>query len=197
MSPNNNWHRKKFIAVILAVIFGPWTWLYTYRRDPGKAAIGLGSNLSFLFIFILMFVNVKVIDPPPSDSNAGESVAYLGLAVLMGLFATWLAATITAVASKNYHLEGRETRVKTTAILCAVYLGPWTWLYTHKRDYWKFWPAIIIGFGGYSAFTLLALPSLLRLLWVLACLAIWITAIVDTVLRNRVWYDIYGGSIRQ
>ena len=40
------WKKNKTIAILLAVFFGPWTWLYTYRRDPGKAAFGLGLNIS-------------------------------------------------------------------------------------------------------------------------------------------------------
>ena len=32
-----------------------------------------------------------------------------------------------------------ERKDKTAAILLAVFLGFWAWLYTYKRDAWKFW----------------------------------------------------------
>jgi hypothetical protein len=37
---------------------------------------------------------------------------------------------------------------KTAAVLLAVFLGPWTWLYTYRRNAWKFWVGLVGGVGG-------------------------------------------------
>lgn len=36
---------------------------------------------------------------------------------------------------------------KTAAVLLAVFLGPWTWLYTYTRDFRKFWAGIGVSIG--------------------------------------------------
>jgi hypothetical protein len=44
--PSRPWKKSKTVAILLAVFLGPWTWLYTYRRDAWKATLGLGLGLS-------------------------------------------------------------------------------------------------------------------------------------------------------
>ena len=61
---------------------------------------------------------------------------------------------------------------KTPAILLAVFLGFWTWVYTWRRDQWKFWvnlglTVITLGFWGIVA---------------------WIWAIVDVCVKPDAWY---------
>ena len=47
---------------------------------------------------------------------------------------------------QNANLTGQTVRKsKTTAVVLAVFLGPWSWLYTFKRDQAKFW----IWLGGF------------------------------------------------
>lgn len=64
---------------------------------------------------------------------------------------------------------------KTAAILLAVFLAWWTWLYTYKRDATKFWIALVvtiltIGFGG---------------------IVFWVWAIIDTCTKTDAWYANY------
>ncbi len=65
------------------------------------------------------------------------------------------------------------TKSKTTAILLAVFLGFWTWVYTYKVDAWKFWLNLVltvltIGFWGLVA---------------------WVWAIIDTAIRSEAWFE--------
>lgn len=64
---------------------------------------------------------------------------------------------------------------KTPAILLAVFLGLWTWLYTYKVDAWKFWLNLVV--------------SILTLgLWGLIA---WVWAIVDAARRSQDWYQSF------
>jgi hypothetical protein len=78
---------------------------------------------------------------------------------------------------------------KSTSVILAVFLGFWSWLYTYRRDNWKFWVAFALWVfqmllagsfqGNASWYPRLVLP------------VIWIWAILDTVLKNADWYSNY------
>lgn len=66
-------------------------------------------------------------------------------------------------------------KTKTTSVLLAVFLGIFTWLYTYKKDAWKFWvnlgmTVVTIGIWGIVA---------------------WIWAIIDTAVRPSSWYEAF------
>lgn len=72
---------------------------------------------------------------------------------------------------------------KTAAVLLAVFLSYWAWLYTYKTDAWKFWVglgvSVLIGwttilFGGY---------------FVLLAISIW--AIIDVAVKPAAFYENY------
>ncbi len=44
---------------------------------------------------------------------------------------------------------GPTAKTKTAAVLLAVFLGPWTWLYTYRRNAWKFWVGLVGGAAGF------------------------------------------------
>lgn len=46
--------KSKTTAILLAVVFGSFTWLYTYRADGPKFWIGLALNI--LGLFTVLFV---------------------------------------------------------------------------------------------------------------------------------------------
>jgi len=78
---------------------------------------------------------------------------------------------------------------KVAAILLAVFLGFWTWLYTYRQDGWKFWVGLGVSIGNFvlSVLTLgiwlfVAIPS---------GLGIWIWSIVDTATKSDDWYASY------
>lgn len=75
-------------------------------------------------------------------------------------------------------MPARAAKDKTVAILLAVFLSFWTWLYTYQRDATKFWIGLPVSIVG---FFLVGLPAL----------GIWIWAIVDTATKDQSWYVRY------
>jgi len=103
---------------------------------------------------------------------------------------------------------------KTAAILLAVFLSFWTWLYTYRRDAWKFWTGlavnlVLIGVWAWMLVNLMSdslngsfnpildafIVSFVVFYGVLLAgtwgITIW--AIVDTAIKNQNWYDRYPG----
>lgn len=70
---------------------------------------------------------------------------------------------------------------KTVAILLAVFLGFWTWLYTYDRDSQKFW----IGLGVSIAGVILTFI----IIGILPLLGIYIWAIVDVATKPSSYYE--------
>jgi hypothetical protein len=78
---------------------------------------------------------------------------------------------------------------KTASILLAVFLSFWTWLYTYKKDGWKFWTGLGVLVGNYILiFATLGLWGLVS--WIIGP-GIWIWAIVDTAVKSDEWYRSY------
>jgi hypothetical protein len=80
-----------------------------------------------------------------------------------------------------------ERKDKTSAILLAVFLGFWTWLYTYKKDSWKFWVALalhITVFNPLWTWMLLFLPNIGMHVW----------AIVDVCVKPQQFYDYYPNA---
>ena len=76
---------------------------------------------------------------------------------------------------------------KTTAVLLAVFLAPFNWLYTYKKDVAKFWIALVVDI----IFTIILIASegeaspLVFIVWI----AIWIWAIIDVSVKDKEWYE--------
>jgi hypothetical protein len=69
----------------------------------------------------------------------------------------------------------KRGKSKTTAVLLAIFLGFWAWLYLYKKSIGKFWlnlGLIIITAGIWS-------------------IVAWIWAIIDTARRPVEWYGSY------
>jgi hypothetical protein len=80
-----------------------------------------------------------------------------------------------------------ERKDKTAAILLAVFLGFWTWLYTYKRDAWKFWLCLglhMTVFNPIWTWILLFLPNIGLHVW----------AIVDAAVKPQQFYDYYPNA---
>ena len=107
---------------------------------------------------------------------------------------------------------------KTMAVLLAVFLGFWTWVYTYRKNTWKFWaglglglPAFVIfnigviphnsveydangnylGLGGFRFSNNILVPALLVIL------GVWIWAIIDVFLKRQEWYLTYNWTVPQ
>lgn len=81
---------------------------------------------------------------------------------------------------------------KTTAVLLAVFLGFWTWVYTYRRDAWKFW----VGLGVTVGLVVLALPTLFLSLLVLPLWIFiqWLWAIIDVASKPSEYYWNFNTS---
>jgi hypothetical protein len=115
--------------------------------------------------------------------------------------------------------QGRHKN-KNTAILLAVSLSWWTWLYTYRKDAWKFWVGSGLGLAStvlISAYTVKAFEDAMDMIdmaisgtltesqiagttagwtnWVtLASIIIsclWVWAMADTLIKNSRWYNSY------
>jgi hypothetical protein len=118
------------------------------------------------------------------------------------------------ISSTTVVPSSRNRKSKTASILLAVFLSYWTWLYTYKKDAWKFWVGLGIntvfgvgffvvlismlvrstrnqGYGGQleGSFFVLFFVSYLCL-WIIVT-GIWVWGIVDTAIKKNDWYDNY------
>jgi hypothetical protein len=80
-----------------------------------------------------------------------------------------------------------ERKDKTVAVLLAVFLGFWTWIYTYKKDTWKFWLSLglhLTLFNPLWTWILAFLPNIALHIW----------AIIDTAVKPQQFYDYYPNS---
>ena len=75
--------------------------------------------------------------------------------------------------------HSKNTKNKTTAVLLAVFLAPFNWAYTYKKDAGKFWIGLIFDLLVLITFNVL-------LIWV--SIFIWIWAIIDSSTKDSDWY---------
>ena len=72
-------------------------------------------------------------------------------------------------------------KTKSTAVLLAVFLSFWTWIYTYKATTWKFWVGLGVSVVGLRLYFI---PSL----------AIWVWAIVDVSLKPESYFAEYASD---
>jgi len=70
---------------------------------------------------------------------------------------------------------------KSIAVLLAVFLMAWTWLYTYKRDSVKFWIGGVLGLIGIATSWLVIGFFLL--------VGVWLWAIIDTAVKPAAYYQ--------
>ena len=80
-----------------------------------------------------------------------------------------------------------ERKDKTVAIVLAVVLGFWTWLYTYKRDAWKFWLCLGLNMTVFN-------PLWTWILGFAPNFALHIWAIVDVAMKPQQYYDYYPNA---
>lgn len=77
-----------------------------------------------------------------------------------------------------------ERRDKTVAVLLAVFLGLWTWVYTYKKDAWKFWLSLALHFTVFN-------PLWTWVIGFLPNIALHVWAIIDVAVKPPQFYDYY------
>jgi hypothetical protein len=79
---------------------------------------------------------------------------------------------------------------KTAAVLLGFFLGPWTWVYTFKRDGAKFWISFVVGILWSVAFAFTQSYGILILGYILS-FGVWASAFFGALIRSGQWYAMY------
>lgn len=191
--------QKKVIAIILAILFGPLTWIYTIKQNSLKAAIALAINISSVVLIISFYLGASWQEQEaakiPGAMIATDSGPLMGLALSV-LFCSfiWISIWIWAIVDASLMKQSDNTSVANNintlySMILSITIGPWTWFYTYSKDWWKFLIAVIagyaslfVGFGGlnYVLNRDLGWDSRLGLI---VFLCIWVLAIALSVIR--------------
>lgn len=103
--------KRKWLAVLLAVFLGPWTFLYTFRKDSVKAVVTLGPILFLLAITIFIGCTERQINlstPPGQTADAGYATIGGIMVLLLVSFIAWVYAIIMASVRRKewYDMAG-------------------------------------------------------------------------------------------
>lgn len=130
-------------------------------------------------------------DPPPASwygvSPSGASLP-LGQPAPIGLRpcpSCAMPIDVSAIGCPGCGRVLASPRSKAKAILLAVFLSFWAWVYTYRKDRFKFWVGLVVATGG------MLVP--VRLLGTVMVTGVWIWAVADAVVRSRGWYRRYPG----
>lgn len=83
----------------------------------------------------------------------------------------------------------RPPKSRSTAVLLAIFLGYFTWLYTYERDAWKFWVNLAVAFA--NVFLIVVTIGFWLIVAVPLGIGVWIWAIVDVAAKPQQFYDRY------
>ena len=88
------------------------------------------------------------------------------------------------------HSQVNKGKSKTAAVLLAVFLSPFNWLYTYKKDKVKFWIALPFEVIATIIIATISLfvPFTMKLGFLIS-LPFWIWAIVDSSTKGKEWYE--------
>jgi hypothetical protein len=184
---------SKAQAILLAVLFGPWTWLYTYHQDKRKFWVSLilipvafiliaatislalstpdlfSTGTSALFLLIIFLVLHEVFSGAISFlivlwsmiTASGPGVDFypiwtfylLPACIFLPLAAVWVYAIIGSTTKPKVKYESEPEEIsKKTALIMAIAFSYNAWLYTYRKDAWKFW----VSFGAFNLIVPLA-----------------------------------------
>lgn len=101
-------------------------------------------------------------------------------------------------------LSTTKGKSKTTAVVLSIFFSFWSWLYTYKRNAWKFWLGIFLVVPAVVGYISLFIYELNSWSWgadywfapaFYLCLAIpvvvWLWAIIDNAVRGSEFYKQY------
>jgi RNA polymerase subunit RPABC4/transcription elongation factor Spt4 len=150
-------------------------------------------------------VGMMAAAPPPPVAPAGMTYTKFCASCGNGLVAAAVICPNCGAAQKGFSGSGGKS--KTTAVLMAVFLGAWTWVYTWKVNAKKFWIGlglwvieIIVFIVGASsdAAKLVCNPAgtcsirtgssgLILFAWLIG-FGVWLWAVIDTSTKNQAYY---------
>lgn len=86
-------------------------------------------------------------------------------------------------------LAGTGAKSKVAAVLLAIFLGFWTWLYTYREDGVKFWIALGASVGN-VLLLILTLGLWIFFFWI-PIFGLWIWPVIDAATKSDDWYASY------
>lgn len=92
------WNRKKSTAVLLAIFFGPWTWLYTFRKDMWKFVFGVAFATPGALVALIVVLN-GIFNRSAGEANLG--LLLFGLSAWPFTIIIWLLAIIDVLIKKK------------------------------------------------------------------------------------------------
>jgi hypothetical protein len=134
---------KKNTAVLMAVLFNFWAWLYTFHKDYWKFWTCLVVSLLFLSGYCLLYL--LELASMPSDDNIAQGFRLIFQGILIFIYTLiWLSVVLdtTIKSRQTYEKSGIKTPV--TAVVLSIIIGPMAWLYTFNKDKWKFWVSLVL-----------------------------------------------------
>ena len=78
---------------------------------------------------------------------------------------------------------------KTISILLAVFLTYWTWLYTYKKDAWKFWTGLALSIIN-VLLIIITFGFWVLVGWIVSA-GLWLWAVIDVAIKKNEWYSNY------
>jgi hypothetical protein len=115
--------------------------------------------------------NVRPVEPPPVPRGGHPP-----------------ASPPVALGHRPVYVVQRP-KSRSSAVLLAIFLSFFTWLYTYEKDSWKFWLNLAV------AVVNIVLSVLTLGIWLLIALpvafAAWMWAIIDVAVKPRRYYDMY------
>lgn len=85
--------KSKVTAVVLAVVFGPWSWLYTFSRNKGKFFLALPFQLVSLY-FQVAVMAITLNDAVRGYGQDYRYSLFSSVVTLFTVFPFWLWAVI-------------------------------------------------------------------------------------------------------
>jgi len=91
---------------------------------------------------------------------------------------------------KVEEIEQKYNKTKMSAILIAIFLGIFAWLYTIKKSASKFIVGFFVPFGIFSIYLI---TDLIFFMWLffLASFAMWLWALIDMAIKPETFYANY------
>jgi len=134
--------------------------------------------------------------PPPAPATPGALMAFaqppqasyapvpyqqpMQMVPLKACFACGNGVYPTAAVCPRCGTMLGTPKDKTVAVLLAVFLAPWNWVYTYKRDASKFWVGLVLMVLG--AFLAVFLVGFLMII------GVWLWAVIDASSKPDMFY---------
>ena len=92
--------KTRSTAIVLSVLFGYWSWLYTYGKNNKKFWIGFGIDFIFIFITFTLILNYNAAD---LFLNYGTWIWFFRIIIILGM---WVWALVDNTSKPDLFYTG-------------------------------------------------------------------------------------------